>query len=186
MTYKEDFESERKDREAAYGKMASLQAQHTDELQRSKGRQQSLETDLHLLNSELIRYRERLVGTDRELCETKLKLQSLEAHLLQSEQEKRQLCVSDIILLLLELSSSDARQLPEIDQCATLCMQGLQRGHVAPPALYNPRQAITPVIYCHTPVGHGAGSHLPAFPGPSPIPRPRAGTAAVNSGYQVN
>ena len=115
MTYKEDFESERKDREAAYGKMASLQAQHTDELQRSKGRQQSLETDLHLLNSELIRYRERLAGADRELWETKHKLQSLEAHLLQSEQEKRQLCVSDITLLLLELSSSDARQLPEID-----------------------------------------------------------------------
>ena len=66
-----------------------------------------------------------------------------------------------------------------------MCMQGLQRGHVEPLAIYNPRQAITPVIYCHTPVGHDAGSHLPAFPGPSPIPRPRAGMAAVNSGDQV-
>ena len=71
MTYKEDFETERKDRESAHSKMAETETRYTHQLE-------TLAAQLQATAAELQRYKKTLANTEEELQTSYVKNKQLQ------------------------------------------------------------------------------------------------------------
>ena len=92
MTYKEDFETERKDRESAHSKMAETETRYTHQLE-------TLATQLQATAAELQRHKETLANTEellqRQQSSMMSQLQQKEEELQTSYGKNKQLQVSE-------------------------------------------------------------------------------------------